>query len=313
MARKTIVTHDGAFHADDVFAVAVLRLLEPTATVVRTRDSDATAAADFVVDVGGVSDAKQNRFDHHQPEGAGERENGLPGQHSSPARAEHAGGRRQAGIPYAAFGLVWKKFGGELSGSEEAALRVDEVLVSPIDANDNGIDLAVPAGAGISTYDIADAVRAFVPTWREKDADTHAAFLEAVSCAQRIIEREIACATSAVAGAEAVQRAYAAAEDKRLIVLDEDLSWKDILAQAPEPLYCVHPQNGVWRLYCVRDNPRQFVNRKDLPSAWAGLSDQELAAATGVADAVFCHRNRFMAVTKTREGALALAKLALAD
>ena len=61
----------------------------------------------------------------------------------------------------------------------------------------------------------------------------------------------------------------------------------------------------------VRDNPHQFKNRKDLPAEWAGLRDAELARVTGVADAVFCHRNRFMAVARTKEGAVALAKLAL--
>jgi len=48
-----------------------------------------------------------------------------------------------------------------------------------------------------------------------------------------------------------------------------------------------------------------------LPAEWAGLRDAELARVTGVADAVFCHRNRFMAVARTKEGAVALAKLAL--
>ena len=73
----------------------------------------------------------------------------------------------------------------------------------------------------------------------------------------------------------------------------------------------MHPQGETWRLYCVRDNPHVFTNRKDLPKAWAGLRDEELAKATGIKDAVFAHRNRFMAVAKTREGAIALAKIAL--
>ena len=73
----------------------------------------------------------------------------------------------------------------------------------------------------------------------------------------------------------------------------------------------MHPQGETWRLYCVRDNPHVFTNRKDLPKAWAGLRDEELAKATGIKDAVFAQRNRFMAVAKTREGAIALAKIAL--
>ena len=49
----TIATHNGSFHADDVFGVAVLRLLHPGATLLRTRDAALIAAADYAVDVGG--------------------------------------------------------------------------------------------------------------------------------------------------------------------------------------------------------------------------------------------------------------------
>ncbi|MEK7088001.1 MAG: MYG1 family protein, partial [Patescibacteria group bacterium] len=41
------------------------------------------------------------------------------------------------------------------------------------------------------------------------------------------------------------------------------------------------------------------------------LRDAKLAEVTGVPDAVFAHRNRFMAVARSKEGAIALAKLAL--
>lgn len=291
MVHKTIVTHDGKFHADDVFAVAALLLLLPTATVVRTREEKLIAAADFVVDIGGVCDAERNRFDHHQVGGAGV---------------------RPSTIPYAAFGLVWRCYGAQLSGSEEAAFLVDEVLATPVDANDNGVDLAAPADAGLASYTIADAVRAFNPTWLEKDADRDEAFSEAVAFARKIVAREIERARATEAGAEQVERAYAASGDKRLVILDEDFSWKDTLARFSELLFVVHPQNGSWRLYSVRDNPHLFKNRKDLPEPWAGLRDKELSRATGVPDAVFCHRNRFMAVAQTKEGAIALAKLALA-
>ena len=290
MNRKTIATHDGAFHADDVLAVATLLLLEPEAIVVRVRDEATIAAADFAVDVGGVYDEMQNRFDHHQIEGAGVRLNS---------------------IPFAAFGLVWKRFGEELSGNALVAELVDRTLVLPIDANDNGIDLSRQNLPHLSSYEIFDVIRAFIPTWQEKQAPMDDAFAEAVSFAKRIIVREIRRAAAVVAGQKKIKEAYLAATDKRLVVLDEDYSWKNALAEVPEPLYVVHPQNGTWRLYCVRDNPHLFVNRKDLPEAWAGLRDTELTKITGVSDAVFCHRNRFMAVAKSKEGATELARKAL--
>ena len=290
---KTIVTHDGKFHADDVFAVAALFLREPSAKIIRTRDEAEIRAADFVVDVGGVYDEGRNRFDHHQVGGALFRGNG---------------------VAYAAFGLVWKKFGEELSGSARAAARRDAVLAVPLDAHANGVDLVRSVHPSRAhPYDIPDAIRAFTPAWSESEETLAAGFEKALSLALSLLEREIIRARSFAAGEEKVLAAYRAASDKRLVILDNDYSWKDALARFPEPLFVVHPQDEGWRLYSVRSDPESFENRTDLPESWAGLRDAELAKVTGVPDAVFCHRNRFMAVAKTREGALALAKLVLAN
>ncbi|MDO8594482.1 MAG: MYG1 family protein [bacterium] len=288
--KKTILTHDGKFHADDVFAVAAITLLHFDAEVVRSRDPKRITSADIVVDVGGIYDKDANRFDHHQIGGAGVRENT---------------------IPYAAFGLVWRNFAEKLCGDNAIAAQVEKVLVVPIDANDNGIDLSTPKHQDISPYEVPDAIRAFIPTWQEREDGLDAAFAEAVAFAKRVIEREIKRAEAVVAGQKKVEDVYATSSDNRLIVLDEDYSWKDTLARFPEPLYVVHPQSETWRLYCVRDNPHLFANRKDLPQEWAGLRDEELAKVTGVSDAIFCHRNRFMAVAKSEQGALELAKQAL--
>ena len=87
---KKIVTHNSTFHADDVFAVATLLIIEPDAEVIRTRDENIISSADYVVDVGQIYDKDKKRFDHHQLGGAGKRDDG---------------------IEYASFGLVWKEYG----------------------------------------------------------------------------------------------------------------------------------------------------------------------------------------------------------
>ncbi|KAG1660405.1 UPF0160 protein MYG1, mitochondrial [Nymphon striatum] len=78
MAKQTVVTHNGNFHADDVFSVAALKSIFPSFELIRTRDLETIAKADIVIDVGGEYDADAGRFDHHQRGGAGERENGIP-------------------------------------------------------------------------------------------------------------------------------------------------------------------------------------------------------------------------------------------
>ena len=121
-----IVTHDGAFHADDIFACATLGLsLDAEGKeyrIIRTREQNKIDFADFVVDVGGVYNASTYRFDHHQEGGAGARDND---------------------VPYAAFGLVWKTYGEKVCANPEVAMTIEERLVQAVDANDNGIDLVI--------------------------------------------------------------------------------------------------------------------------------------------------------------------------
>ncbi len=71
MKFKKVITHDTTFHADDVFAVAMLGMVNPNFELIRTRDSEILAAgmADplaVVLDVGGVYNPQMLNFDHHQ-------------------------------------------------------------------------------------------------------------------------------------------------------------------------------------------------------------------------------------------------------
>lgn len=296
---KTIViaTHDGLFHSDDAFAVAALFLVlekaRVVATVVRTRDENLIKKADFVADVGGIYDADKNRFDHHQAGGAG---------------------KRPSGISYAAFGLIWRKFGTDIAGSSALAETIDRKLVAPVDADDTGIDVYSKIFPDINPYTIADYIHNLRPIWQE-DANTFdTRFLEAVALARGVLEREIAHARGAFAAAEQVRAAYENSPDKRLVVLDSFYPYEETLSAYPEPLFAVFPRpDGKWNLKTIRDDRSSFKNRMNLPESWAGKRDGELTAVTGVADAVFCHSGRFMAVAKTREGAIALAKLSLSQ
>ncbi len=71
MSFSTVVTHDTAFHADEVIAVALLRQAGFQFEITRTRDPKilGEAIADnniLVLDVGGVYDPAMLNFDHHQ-------------------------------------------------------------------------------------------------------------------------------------------------------------------------------------------------------------------------------------------------------
>ncbi len=290
---KKIITHSGNFHADDIFAVATIQLiLEKEGKifeVVRTRDEEVMKTGDFVVDVGGVYDADKNLFDHHMPEGAGERENK---------------------IPYASFGLVWKKFGKELCGSNEVVGRIDKKLAQSIDATDVGIDLFTNIKEDVYPYLLRSFLVSLKPTWKEDDLNEYVMFDKAVNFAKEILQREIKITQDVAEGEQAVIEAYNKTEDKRIIIMDKKYPWEDVLSGYKEPLYAIYP-NISWRVKAVRDDFNSFENRKDFPESWGGKNDEELAEITGVSDALFCHRARFLAGAKSKEGAIKLAQIAL--
>lgn len=290
MADITVATHSGDFHPDDVFAVATLRLLHgDSLKVVRTRAPEVYEKADIVVDVGGEHDPERNRFDHHQEGGAGQRENT---------------------IPYASFGLVWKKYGEQLCGSAEVARTIEQKIVMPIDAMDSGVSVFLPVFKDVDPYTYDNVIFSFRPTWKEK-TDLTEAFLEAVELTQTVLSREIQKAKDNAEGAEFVEEAYQKAEDKRIIVLDAHYPWHDVVASHPEPLFAVYPAENSWHVKSVWKGVVRFENRKNFPAAWAGKKDAELAAITGVADAVFCHNKLFIAVARSKEGAIQLARIAV--
>jgi uncharacterized UPF0160 family protein len=289
-----IATHPGNFHADDVFAVAVLGLVAGPVEVVRTRDEALQAQADVRVDVGGRSDPSTGDFDHHQKGGAGERSNG---------------------IRYASLGLVWRHHGAELTGSTEAAAAIDERLVQGIDANDTGQKISESLVGDIRPMTVSGVVAALNPAWDE-DLDGEqedALFADAVALATRILERELAGAAAFARAQQLVRDAIGRATDPRIIELDRNMPWREpVVSNAPEALYVIYPKSDGWGMQAVPKALGDFANRRDLPAEWAGLSDAELQAATGVPDAMFCHSSRFYASAGSREGILALAERALA-
>jgi len=288
MIDKTIVTHNGNFHADDVFSIAAIKCIFPSFTLVRTRDLELINKADIVIDVGGEYDADNGRFDHHQRGGAGERENG---------------------IPYSSFGLIWQKYGLEIcQGNQEVATSVDTGLVSVIDAIDCGHVEGVSTGVSLS-----HTISMFNPTW-QGDSHFDECFDEAVVFASRVLARFIASASGGISAKSIVAKAIEDAADPRVIVLEKYTPWKrTVHALSDEALYMVYPSSsGQWRIQTVPAELGSFDDRKPLPKQWAGLSDDALKEVTGLDDAMFCHNGLFIAGCKSFESTMKMAAMALA-
>jgi uncharacterized UPF0160 family protein len=289
---KTVITHSGTFHADEVFAIATIEIaLANPIELIRTRDKNLFQSADILVDVGGVYDEVKDQFDHHQAKGAGKRANGLP---------------------YASFGLVWKKYGLTLCGSQAVVDDIDDEIVQPIDAEDNGVEFFKVNKYHVRPFAIPDIVHIFNSTWKETGRDQDEAFKDALRLAKFILNRAIDRARDKHEAERFVISSYEAAEDKRIVVMEDHYPARDVLSRYNEPLFVVRPYvDGNWAVETVKDDPRSFKNRKDLPKAWAGKTGEELQKVSKVSDAIFCHRNLFLATAGSKEGAIALAKSAL--
>jgi len=290
-----IATHDGSFHADEVFAIAALGLLGEPTEVVRTRDADALSAAHIRVDVGFRDDPSTGDFDHHQ--------RGFD-------RA------RDNGVGYASFGLVWRELGRRIcAGDPEVADAVDATLVQTVDANDTGQRLSQLTVEGVHPITMTGLIGGFNAHWDETltAEQERERFDAAVAFARDVLVREIASAAAARRAARIVRDAIAAAPDPRIVELPVNAPWKQTLVPAaPEALFVIYPKRQGFGLEAVPRELGTFENRRDLPAEWAGLQGGDLAAVTEVEDAVFCHAKRFLAVAASHGGIERLAALAIA-
>jgi len=316
---KLIATHSGTFHADDVFGVAVLATVFPDHVIVRTRSAEELARADFAVDVGGIWDAANGRFDHHQRGFAGTRVRADGEDESAPAEK------------YASAGLVWREYGAAcvqcLAHSmghpvttevgERIAADADSSLVRYLDLVDNGAADVAPGIFGLSSQ-----VALLNSTWLEEqtlDSDAVARlqlerFHEAVAMVNRTLRRFVLRAVGQVLAAETVRVSERLLHGRVLLLANGGMPWtRVVLSEMPDVLFVIYPETGRTQ-YQIRTVPAaegSFASRMDLPRNWAGLRDDELASVTGTPDAVFCHSNLFIAGARTLDGALRMADLAL--
>lgn len=287
-----IVTHSGSFHSDDVFAVATLQLLhkDKEIEIVRTRDESLIATGDYVVDVGGLYDVEKKRFDHHQP-GAPIRENG---------------------IPYAAFGLIWKEYGVAVCGSQAVADVVEKTLVLPVDAGDVGVNLYDLNEMGVQPFELYQVINSFAPVWGS-GGDKDKAFVSAVAWAENLLERIIKQKTAIQTMEAIVAKTYQESKDPRVLVFDVPVS-AIAAVQFPEVEVIICPDdpdsNSNWTATTVRKQVDTFEARVHFPQEWAGLRNDELSEKSGISDAVFCHLARFIFVAGSKESVIQAAKAA---
>lgn len=308
-----IVTHSGKFHADDAWAVAALKIVFPQAQVARTRDAARVEAADFAVDVGGEWDPARGRFDHHQ---------------------KGFDGARPSGVPYASAGLVWKEFGARCvhalalahagqhlpdARAAEMAQAIDTDIVQYLDLSDVGAAKNAPGGYGLSAV-----VSGYNPNWLDEqrvgygeadEAYRLSQFTRAMDMLTDVMANAVRYRVGAWLSVEQVRAGEVLEEGQVLFLKNGALPWSQVVRkEMPNVLFVISHNIGEQRymIHTIPVSNDSFAARADLPEAWAGLRDEQLAAVTGVHDAGFCHNGRFIASAKSYEGIRVMATLALA-
>ena len=289
---KKIAVHSGSFHADDVFAVGILRLIYPKLKVIRTRDPEELKKVDARIDVGGKYNPEKNDYDHHQREGAGERDNG---------------------ILYASTGLIWKHFGKKLVSNDIIWKNIDEKIIQYIDADDSGIKTYT--SEKLKPYTISAAIAGFNPPWpNSKNPKLFAKnFEEAVKFATRIMNGEIGRMEGKFKGKEIIMKEAADAKD--YIILDEYIPWKKVSVEETDLKFVIYKNDmdNKWMAVAVPKSMDSFENRKSFPMRWGGLMDEELEKVSGVKGAIFCHRALFIVAAKSKKGIIEMVEKALSE
>ena len=300
-----LLTHSGTFHSDDIFSTALLNLYfknkEPKTKIKckRSMEQKDIDKADIVYDVGRIYNPKKLRFDHHQNDSKLIRPNG---------------------IPYAAFGLVFKHFGPELISLisknknkkfiQDCFDIVEKKFIQHIDAMDNGTSTykRIFNDVDVATIDnYFQMCKVNIASEQPKEIDKK--FFELVKFAESIIENIIHYSMNAKKEKDLAIKAYNKSKDKRVIICEKYYNFN--FNKFPEPLLVAYPDlRGNWSAKVVEKSEELYDARFYFPESWRGLVDQDLENACGVKGAKFCHKSGFLIVNKTKEGLLEMIESA---
>lgn len=268
---KTLFTHAGTFHADDVCVAAFMRMaVGNRLNIVRGYNlpKDAEARGILVADIG------DGPFDHH----------------ASPRE------KRENGVAYAAFGKVVRAYGVE-SGllADEAEYKLfDAGFIQELDLYDN----EGPDRFGGRMQGFCQLIARLNPMWDEDQSlqSQMRGFMQGVKIAEVYIGRELHRVKSLTAANELVKAELANAR-RGVLVLDEYVPFQFALAKERNINWVIVPsQRGGYAAMSVKD--RNGRSRQLWPECYRGKPRSELQAlCKGM---TFCHATGFMAVFQSK-------------
>ncbi len=268
-----VVTHDGQFHQDEIFACVLLSYFTgDELKIKRTRKENiiSKAQADvntFVLDVGFKYEPHLNNLDHHQS--------------TFDERADN-------GDLYSSCGIMWKKLRDTVGISDFIKGKIDE-FTNKIDRQDNGVEFfkeveflslynfePLPKSENIQDKRFAHAYKAacayfanLMSLWAEQEER------------DKVITEAIKHASGGIIFSE------------NKISINEKINATDnklVVSRRREGEYAISSLNAT--------DVVDYSVRCGTPMAWRGLSEDELCNVSGFDGMIFCHKNGFFTVVR---------------
>ena len=227
-----------------------------------------------------VYDIGRGKFDHHQNDVL----------------------KRENGVIYAAFGLLWREFGKEFLKSQdfsyvdEMFLAIDKDLIEAIDADDNGQFPKIEANYKVKT--LSNVIKLYNTSYDSFQNESEQ-FIKAVGLAKTIIEEELLYINGKVIADKKVQDILDTIDiNSKYLILDEYLPYEEVLlshANAVNLLFVAFPSNRGG--YAIKTLPKSIEDRTarlEFPEEWGGLTGKELEDVAGIKGLRFCHSARFI-------------------
>lgn len=282
---RSVGTHSGTFHADEVTACALLELfnLIDADKIYRTRDFAILSQCEYVCDVGGIYDPSKKFFDHHQ--------------------VDYTGTLSSAGMV-----LLYLKEIGKITSDEHAFFN--NALIMGVDAHDNGSGVFLP---GVCSY--SQLVSNFIPISHESLPETQdLAFMEAFYFASGHLNRLWRRHKYVISCKELVRKAMLPKSE--CLFFEHSIPWMENFFELDgvnhPAKFILMPSGNHWKLRGIPPSLRQNMQvRVPLPIEWAGLLELELQKVTNIPGAIFCHKGRFISVWETLEDARKALELVL--
>ncbi len=278
MQPRSFGTHDGAFHADEVTACAILLLFDliDKDKIFRSRDPKILDKCEYVCDVGGIYNSKLKRFDHHQKDYIG---------------------------PLSSAGMILLYLKNTEFIQEELYHHFNRVLVAGVDAHDNG---NIKIQEGICSF--SQVVTNFLPIdYSSKAKERMVAFFEAVDFVCGHLKRVKNRFFYSRECREKIQDVMK--KNQIFLEFDESLPWIDnffdLNGEKHPALFVIMPAGDHWKLRGIPPNRKDRMNvRIPLPEKWAGLRDEELQNISNIPGAIFCHKGKFISIWETKKDAM---------